>query len=323
MRELLTKGSLIQLGLTVCYLIIVIVSWGTNYPLMKLALRDIPPLTFSAIRLFGGAAFIAILLWATGASRLLPPAGERMGLAGISILQYVSVLGLASISLQFLPAGRTVTMIYSMPLWAAIFDALILRNRLSWAQSLGIVVSISGMLLFLDPAVIDWSDKGASLGIGMTLTAALCWGLGAVLYRTRAWTASLLSQTLWQLLAAGAVLAIVAVWLEFPASIRLTPTLMFIVLWNWVVPTALAVWAWTKILSYIPGSIAGQFLMATPFVGIGFSAWIFNEDLPAVFAMSATLITLGGMLALVRRPAPPPSEPLSSECDYDVRSRTR
>jgi len=278
---------------------------------MKLALRDMPPLTFSAVRLFGGAAVVAIMLWATGAPRLLPPPGERAGLAGISILQYVSVLGLASVSLLFLPAGRTVTMIYSMPLWAAIFDALILRNRLSWAQYLGILVSISGILLFLDPAVIDWGDTGAAFGIGMTLAAALCWGLGVVLYRTRPWTASLLSQTLWQLLAAGCVLAVAAVWVEFPVLPRFTPTLILIILWNWVVPTAVAVWAWTKILSYIPGSIAGQFLMTTPFVGIAFSAWIFSEDLPPVFAVSAALITLGGVLALIRRPAPP-SSPSSS-----------
>jgi len=74
------------------------------------------------------------------------------------------------------------------------------------------------------------------------------------------------------------------------------------------VPTAVAVWAWTKILSYIPSSIAGQFLMTTPFVGIAFSAWIFNEDLPAVFAASAGLITLGSVLTLIRRPASPPAD---------------
>jgi len=302
------KQAIVQLGLTSVYLFIVIVSWGTNYPLMKLALRDMPPLTFSAVRLFGGAGVVAILLLAARAPRLLPPPDERARLAGISILQYVSVLGLASVSLQFLPAGRTVTIIYSMPLWAAIFDVLILRARLSWVQYMGILVSIGGMLLFLDPAVIDWDEPRAALGVGMTLTAAMCWGLGAVLYRKWVWTASLLSQTLWQLLAAGCVLAVAAICMEFPASPRFTTTLIFIMLWNWVVPTAVAVWAWTKILSYIPSSIAGQFLMTTPFVGIAFSAWIFNEDLPTVFAASAGLITLGSVLTLIRRPASPPAD---------------
>src|SRR5690606_32509719 len=90
------RKAIVQISLTVVYLLVVIISWGTNYPLMKLALRDIPPLTFSAIRLFGGAVVVAVILWATGAPRLLPPPEDRWGLAGISVLQYVSVLGLAS-----------------------------------------------------------------------------------------------------------------------------------------------------------------------------------------------------------------------------------
>ena len=302
------RQDVATLGLIAGYLFIVIVSWGSNYPLMKLALRDMPPLTFSAVRLFGGSVVVAVLLWSIGAARLLPPREERAGLGGVSILQYVSVLGLASVSLQYLPAGRTVAVIYSMPLWAAVFDALILKNRLSMVQCLGILTSLGGMMLFLNPAVIDWSDTGAVMGLAMTALAAACWGLGAVLYRTRQWTASMLSQTLWQLLVAGAVLVITAIWLEYPMTTRFTPALMLILLWNWLVPTALAVWAWTKVLSYLPGSIAGQFLMSTPFVGIALSAWIFDENLPVVFALSATLITLGGMLALVKRGPAKPSE---------------
>lgn len=293
----------VQLALTVVYVSIVVVSWGINYPLMKLALQDMPPLTFAAMRVLGGAATLACVLIFIKAPKMLPAKHEMLPLANVSVLQFASVLGFAGIALTTLPASRTITAIYSMPFWAAIFDMVILRARLRPIQLLGILVSLGGMVLFIDPSVIDWSDSGAVTGLFFALGAGMLWGLGAVLYRSRSWSASLLSQSLWQLLVAGIVLATAAIVLEFPFIPRYSVTVLLILIWNWIIPTALAVWAWTKVLNRIPASIAGQLLMFTPFVGIAMSAWMFNEELPPVFWASTALIVLGGAMVLIRRPS--------------------
>lgn len=295
-----TEGYLSVLVTTI-YVLIVIIAWGTNYPFLKLALRDMPPLTFSAVRLFGGAVVVSIIIVLGKTSYLLPPKTERLRLAGVGILQFASVLGLAGIALLVLPAGRTVAVIYTMPLWAALFDILLLKRRLSTVQILGIVVSLSGLLFFMDPTVLDWSVKGVALGITLALMAAMFWGLGAVLYKSHQWQASLLSQTLWQLITSGTVLFVLAIAFEDPLNTSLTFRLVLIMIWNWVVPTALAVWAWSQVLNRMTASNAGQLLMCTPFVGIAASAVIFNENLPPAFAASSTLIVLGGLMVLVRR----------------------
>lgn len=289
-------------ALLAIYLLIVIMSWGINYPLTKLALRDIAPLSFSAIRLLGGALLVATVLWISRSGPLLPPKHERARLTAISIMQFVSVVGFSGIALMYLPAGRTVAAIYSMPLWAAILDAVIMKARLSRIQYAGILISLCGMVLFLQPTVIDWGAPGTTVGVLLVLAAAMLWGLGAVLYRGHLLSASLLSQTLWQLLTAGLVLAIGALIFERPLSLNPTLQLMLILLWNWVVPSAVAVWAWSRILYKLPASIAGQFLMATPFVGIGASTIIFDEVLSPAFTSSALLIVAGGALTLLARP---------------------
>lgn len=283
------------------YALVAVLSWATNYPLMKLAVQDMPPLTFSAVRLFGGVLVMICMIMMTRSAHLAPPKSERFELACIGMLQFASVLGLASIALQHLPAGRTVTLIYSMALWAAIFDMLILKSRLRWNQYLGIILSVLGLVLFIDPTVVDWSDTDAVMAVGLSLFAAVCWGLGAVLYRRRKWEASVQTQTLWQLLAAGSLLMVAALLFEFPVEPHYTPSLVLILIWNWIMPTAVAVWAWSKILTRVPASIAGQLLMSTPFVGILFSAWIFDEQLSLSFGVSVALITLGGVLTLLRR----------------------
>jgi drug/metabolite transporter (DMT)-like permease len=294
----------LTLAATMLYIAIVIFSWGVNYPLMKLAIRDMPPLTFAALRLLGGALVVWAIMRLTRAKRVLPPNTELLGLAGVGVLQFSSVLGLTGIALMVLPAGRTITAVYSMPLWAAIFDWLFFRTRLAPMQICGITVSLGGLLLFLDPSVLDWRADGVAAGMVMTLLAAMLWALGAVFYRTRVWTAPLLSQTLWQLVTSGLVVACAALLLEAPLSTTPSVTLGIILVWSWLIPMALAVWAWTKVLSRLSASTAGQLLMSTPFVGIAASSVIFNESLPPAFAVSALFIAVGGLMVLIKRNSP-------------------
>ena len=288
-----------RLALAAC-LLIVILSWGLNYPLMKLALRDISPLAFAATRILGGALFLAVIIRVATPSQLLPPRDERWTLAWIGILQYSAVLGSTGFALLWLPAGRTVTIVYTMPVWAALFDFLFLRGRLKPLQIAGIMVSCVGILLFMDPGVLDWSVNETRLGMGLAVFAAICWGLGAVIYTSRKWESSLMSQAFWQLLVAGLVLSVLVACAEWPLRVAYSPTLITILVWNWVVPVSLSVWAWGKVLQRIPASIAGQALLCTPFVGIALSAWIFGETLPAIFAVSALLIVVGAGLVLFK-----------------------
>ncbi|MER1966380.1 DMT family transporter [Castellaniella sp. GW247-6E4] len=279
----------------------VIIAWGTNYPLLKLAVQDMPPLTFSALRSLGGAVIVALLILGGRLGPLLPPKEERVRFAVVGILQFALVIGLATVAMLVLPAGRTVAIIYTMPLWAALFDMLLLGRRLTPRQVLGIAVSLAGLLLFLDPMVLAWGDPGVPLGTALVLTAAVGWGLGAVLYKSYQWKASFLSQTLWQLLTSGVVFVVLALVLENPLESRFTVNLVLILLWNFIVPSAVAIWAWSRVLDRMSPSVAGQMLMSTPFVGIVASAIIFGEDIPPVFAASTLLIIVGGVLVLLRQ----------------------
>ena len=188
-----------------------------------------------------------------------------------------------------------------MPLWATLFGMLLFRTWPAFTQVVGMLLSLCGLLLFLDPSVLDWSAPGVALAIVLTLAAAALWGLGAVLYRARTWQASVLCQTLWQLLAAGITITIMAFVFESATPIVYSARLGMILLWNWIVPTALAVWAWSKVLNRLSASVAGQFLMSTPFVGIAASAWIFNENLSSEFVVSVILIAMGGIMVLINR----------------------
>ncbi|MEP7207313.1 MAG: DMT family transporter [Casimicrobiaceae bacterium] len=286
-------------GSTIAHLALIVFAWGTNYPLMKLALRDIAPLTFSTLRLFGGAAVIALIAMLLGIRSLRPAPGEARRLAASGIFQYSGVLGFASLGLGFIPAGRTVVMVYSMPIWAALFASITGQDRVGARRWLGIVLGASGLALFVNPEVLG---NSSILGAFLVLCAAWSWGIGVVVHRWRPLTTPFLVQAFFQLICSGVVLGFLALVFEHAAVTRWTPALVMILAWNCVIPTAVAVWSWSRVLQQLPAATAGQFLLATPLVGMATGSIMFGEAVPPIFIISAALVVAGSYFVLPRRP---------------------
>src|SRR4051812_33679643 len=72
----------------------VIVSWGGNWPFIKVAVAEVGPFAFTALRALGAAAVAAAILVASRRP-LLPPPDERAPLAFIGLCQVALMLGLA------------------------------------------------------------------------------------------------------------------------------------------------------------------------------------------------------------------------------------
>ena len=284
---------------TIAHLALIVFAWGTNYPLMKLALHDIAPLTFSTLRLFGGATVIAMIAMLLGIRSLRPAPGESRRLAASGIFQYSGVLGFASLGLGFIPAGRTAVIVYSMPIWAALFASMTGQDRVGARRWVGIVLGASGLALFVNPEVLG---NSSILGAFLVLCAAWSWGIGVVVHRWRPLTTPFLVQAFFQLICSGVVLGLLALVFERDAVTRWTPTLVTILAWNCVIPTAVAVWSWSRVLQQLPAATAGQFLLATPLVGMAAGSIMFGEAVPPIFVVSAVLIVAGCFFVLPRGP---------------------
>jgi hypothetical protein len=82
------------------YLAIILLTWATNWPLMKLALGQAPPLKFVLLRLTGSLVLIAPPLLAAR-QPLLPYRGERLTLFWVGEMQVAgflicSIIGLST-----------------------------------------------------------------------------------------------------------------------------------------------------------------------------------------------------------------------------------
>ena len=281
------------------YLAVIIVTWAANWPMMKLALADAPPLAFALLRMVGSLAIMAPLLLALGAP-LLPEPGERLPLAGVGLLQVAGFLLCGIIGLSLVPPGRAIVLAYTMPLWAIPIGLWLWPEPFGRKQLLGAAIGFAGLVLFMNPGLVDWGSWRALAGNAMLVMAALAWAFGSCLYRQRAWRSPVWPQTFWQLAVSGAAIAIVAAPSLAAGPIRWSPTLVAILAYNWLVTTALGYFLWSKVLEAMSAAVAGQVLALTPVGGYLLSAALFGGGASWDVALSIALIVVGIALTLGR-----------------------
>lgn len=87
-------------------LVALVVIWGLNWPIMKLVVHAMPPLWFVVTRLTVGAACLFAFLLATG-GLATPTRADWPVVISVSVFQMWLFIGLTTIGLQFVPAGRS------------------------------------------------------------------------------------------------------------------------------------------------------------------------------------------------------------------------
>ena len=281
------------------YLAIIILSWAANWPLMKLALGQVPPLLFVLFRLTGSLVLIAPLLIATK-QPLLPARGERWGLFWVGALQVAGFLIFSIIGLAMMPAGRAIVLAYTMPLWAIPIGLLLWPEPLGRNQFAGAAIGFAGLVLFMNPRLVNWGDRRVLAGNGLLLAAAIAWALGSCLYRRRAWRSSFWVQTFWQLAVSILPVGLIALVVADAGPVRWSPGLIAIIAYNSLVTTALGYFLWAKVLTMMPAAIAGQVVTLTPIGGFALSLLIFGGTLSADVVVSIALI-VGGIFVTLRR----------------------
>jgi drug/metabolite transporter (DMT)-like permease len=279
------------------YLAVIVTTWAGNWPLMKLALAAAPPLQFVLARLVGTIVLLVPLLSAMRVP-LLPVRGERLGLLWVGLLQVAGFLIFAIIGLAIVPAGRAIVLAYTMPLWAIPIGLWLWPEAFGGRQLAGAAVGFAGLLLFMNPGLVDWDDRRVLAGNGLLLLAAFCWALGSCLYRRRIWRSPFWTQTFWQLAVSLVPIAAIALPAAAREPIRWSPGLVAILAYNWIVTTALGYFLWNKVLSMMSAAVAGQVLALTPIGGFLLSIAIFGGAVSGDVVVSVVLIVAGILLTL-------------------------
>jgi len=157
--------------------------WSLQFIFMRVAVPVFGTAPVAEARALFAACFL--LPWALWIARLQ--------LAPLEHWRDYLVVGLANNVLPFLcfawaatvlPAGYMAVINGTVPLWTAIFSALILHERLRGARVVGFLLGLIGvgMIVNLGPLELSWQILAATAA---SLTGAALWGWAGVLIKQR------------------------------------------------------------------------------------------------------------------------------------------
>lgn len=274
----------------------VVLVWGVNWPAMKLALLDVGPFTFAALRMAIGAACLFALAAARG--RLRPP--ERADwpiVASVGLLQMGLYLLLVNLALAHVPAGRSAILAYTTPLWVVPGAALLLGERLTRARVAGLALGMAGVAAMLNPLALDWRDPDVRLGHGLLMLAALAWAAQIVQVKRHRWRGSPLDLAPWQFLVALALLAPLALAFEHGRPVAWGPRLLALAAFNGVVASAFCFWAAVTVNRALPAITTSIGMLGVPAVGVA-SSWALLGERPGAAELAGLALIGGGLLVL-------------------------
>jgi drug/metabolite transporter (DMT)-like permease len=225
---------------------------------------------------------------------VLPRRGDVPVILSITLLHLVAFSTLVNFGLQLVPLGRSIVLGYTVPLWVTPGAAILLGERMTRRQGLGVGLGLAGLGVMFNPSAFDWSDRNALLGNGLLLMAAASWAANILYVRAHRWVSTPFQLTFWQTLLAGIISSIIALFVDGTPAIDWTPSLTGALLFAGVFGTALAYWAMAVANRSLPAVTTSLILLATPVVGVVCSTVFFGEAVTPSLIVAMAMI-LGGI----------------------------
>ena len=270
----------------------VVAVWGSNFVVIKVALRDLPPLAMATLRFtlaFVPAAFFV----------------PRPAIALRNLASYGLAIGVGQFGLLYLAMrGHISPGLASLVIQSQVFFTIAIAMRRARAlpqvyQLVAVLLAALGIGL-----VLAFTDATTTpLGLGLVLLAALSWAYGN-LVSASARGVSMLAYVVWSSAFAIVPLALLSLLVDGWAAIRdgcanAGPGVWLAVLWQAWGNTLFGYGAWSFLLARYPASTIAPTALLVPIFGIAASALLLHEPMPP-WKLAAAALVLGGLVVNLR-----------------------
>lgn len=279
-------------------LVLITISWGINWPIMKIGVTEFPPLTFRALCMIGALPplWLATRLSATSlrVSRGQMAVIARLALPNMMVWHFFMILGI-----KMLSSGRAAILGFTMPVWALLSGLLFFRERVTPMAWLGVGCALAGALLLLSSEFAALS--GQPLGSALVLLAAAGWGYGTVALRKSRIDIPTLSLTFWMIALATLAMGAAAVLFEstqwrWPNAIESGA-----IIFNALIVFAFANIVWVQLARSLPPIASSLSVMMIPIVGV-FSGALMLGETPHWQDYAAMVLILAAMSTVLLKP---------------------
>lgn len=281
-------------------LVVLTLTWGFNWPMMKLAIAGMAPMHFRTLCLVAGAAGLFAMGAAARAEWRVPRAEWRR-LVVISLFNLSAWNILAIYGVSMMASGRASILGYTMPVWSVLLSTWLLGERFTGRRALGVALGMGGMALLVGSEF--QAMQRAPLGALCMVGAAISWAIGLVLIRKWAATRPATTYSAWQMVIGLIPILGIALFVEDgsfnPFVLELGPTIG--VFYNMFVAFIFCHWAWMKIVQSAPAGVSSLASLMVPVVGVFSGALVLGET--PRWTDYVALVLVVGSLATVLIPS--------------------
>jgi len=260
--------------------------WGFNFVVMKLGNDVFPPVLFASYRFLLGA----IVLFGFAFIKKIPLPGKRelkwYILCGLLQTTYFNIA--IQISLNYISAGLTSVLTYSMPLFLSLMaHYFIPLEKLTASKTSGILIGIFG--LFLAMNIHFGENIWAPI---LALSSAVTWALSSLIFKKKLQGCDTVQFTTWQMGAGALGLFLYSFCFEHGQSHWSLMAVGYL-LYSGILGSALAFVIWSHILSKMEASKASISLLIVPVVGTLSGFLFLKENLTAITLLGIFFVLLG------------------------------
>ena len=281
------------------------VIWGATYLGMEIAMESIPPFLMASIRFLAAGAVLFALFRPRSTG---PTLQQWIATAIVGTLLLAGGNALVAVSQQRIDTGVAALIVATFPLWIAMFDFAANGRRLRPLAVVGVVVGFVGIALLIRPGGdIDL------LGALICLFAPISWTIGSLYARGARLPDNLLLGSGMQMLAGGALLAVVGLasgerFDVGDVSGRSWLALAALVVFGSIVAYSCYVW----LLTVAPTELVSTYAYVNPVIAVLLGAVFLNETITA-WVLLAGVAIVASVVLIVRAQSAPPAEPVVEE----------
>jgi len=266
--------------------------WGSLYPVTRIALETVPPITLLFFRYVIASIALFALTRITNKNMKIRREDWK-GFLFIGAVGYFVSVGAQIVGTKYAGASVASLINATNPIFITFFAVLILKERLTRSKLVAMVTTLVGAYVILGGA----QTVGITWGIAFSMTSVVLWSLTSVSVRhiTRSYDPIVL--TTYAILIA-VVCALPFACLELyvvPHGEIFSTQNMLCFLYLGLICTAVPSILWNKSLSLVEASTCSLFYPLQPLVSVLLGVTLLGEQVDLKFGVGAILI-VGGIL---------------------------
>jgi drug/metabolite transporter (DMT)-like permease len=272
--------------------------WGSTWSVIRVGLRDLPPLTFAGCRMALAAALLAPIAWRAGALRGLP-AGAGRRIAWVGLLQIAVPYGLMFVAQQWVPSALAAVLFATFPVWIVLVARVLLPDEpLTGTKILSAALGLAGIAILEAPQLAAVrATPLVALGSGLVVLASIVVALANVIVRRHLLTVSPLGMTASQTAVGAVALLAAAALAERGAPIAFTPSALAALVYLAVLATAVTYVGLYWLVPRVPIAALGAIPLLDTTVAVSLGALWLGEAVGWHLAAGGALVLSAAALA--------------------------